>query len=282
MSTSEVMPTPKQLEQRVHSFIEEFSGGKISAQELQVNFTRIFDLTSDSLARSGKSGIVEFSTLGMMISMFGCGLANHDSISIGEMLISMIKQIPTGNTTNLPSNKIVKPNIAFVQNAPAKFTIGRQNQSSSINITELSKNIFVVHGHDMEPVHETIRLIEDAFDARCIVLKEQTSKGRLILEKFLEVANTCSYAVAVYSADDEVCNSGEKYMQARPNVIFEMGWFYGKLGKEKIAVLLKKGAKLNSDLHGLNYLEYDSSVREKFLDLSNELEDAGFKRKSKV
>ena len=65
------------------------------------------------------------------------------------------------------------------------------------------------------------------------------------------------------------------YNQARPNVIFELGWFYGRLGRDRVCILYRKGTSIPSDLGGIGRGEFTDSVEEKIIEIEAELEAAG-------
>ena len=46
--------------------------------------------------------------------------------------------------------------------------------------------------------------------------------------------------------------------QARQNVVFEAGYFIGRLGRENVAILVDKGIEIPSDLQGVVYTGTDS------------------------
>ena len=80
-----------------------------------------------------------------------------------------------------------------------------------------------------------------------------------------EHAKTCSFAIALFTADDKVVTgSGAEYLQPRPNVIYETGWFVGRLGKERVLILLQDGTEIYSDFDGVNRIQFRSDVDDKF------------------
>lgn len=72
--------------------------------------------------------------------------------------------------------------------------------------------------------------------------------------------------------DDAVEKENEKLWQARPNVIFEAGWFIGKLGRKRILMLLQNGTNIHSDYDGVSRIQFNNDIREKFLEIKRELE----------
>jgi predicted nucleotide-binding protein len=48
-------------------------------------------------------------------------------------------------------------------------------------------------------------------------------------------------------------------MRARQNVIFELGYFVGKLGRKKVCALYHQAVEIPSDYHGVVYTPLDST-----------------------
>ena len=122
---------------------------------------------------------------------------------------------------------------------------------------DLSK-VFVVHGHDSAPKAEVARFIEKlGFEP--IILHERPNKGRALITKFREEAAGVGFAVVLMTPDD--LGKAEKAVdlnpRARQNVIFELGFFIGKLGPERVAALVKGDIELPSDFDGVVYISLD-------------------------
>ena len=119
--------------------------------------------------------------------------------------------------------------------------------------------VFVVHGHDPRGWrHQVARLIERATPLKAIILHEQANAGRSILEKFEEHAQRAAFAVALFTGDDSGAPAGgEERPRARQNVVFELGFFFGLLGRARTAILIEDGVERPSDIHGLVYIPLD-------------------------
>jgi predicted nucleotide-binding protein len=116
----------------------------------------------------------------------------------------------------------------------------------------------VVHGHEHGLLHEVVRVLERATSREVIVLHEQANAGRTILEKFEAHAATASYAVVLLTGDDVGgAVGGPTAPRGRQNVIFELGFFFGRLGRDRVAVLLASGVEQPSDIAGLVYIPVD-------------------------
>jgi hypothetical protein len=137
--------------------------------------------------------------------------------------------------------------------------------------------IFVVHGHDHALLHHLVRVLERATSCDVTVLHEQANAGRTILEKFEAHAVAASYAVVLLTGDDVGGAAGTTPKpRGRQNVIFELGFFFGKLGRNRVAVLLPPGVEQPSDIAGLVYIAIDSGGAWKY-ELARELGTAGIK-----
>jgi predicted nucleotide-binding protein len=138
-----------------------------------------------------------------------------------------------------------------------------------------SRSVFIIHGHDEANKLALEKLLKEEWGLEPLVLSYQPGTGRTLIEKFEEEAGKAVYAFALLTPDDIVVNEGQKYVQAHPNVIFELGWFYGKLGRNHVCILMKRGTKIHSDLDGISRIEFDESVEDKVLKIRRELKSAG-------
>lgn len=138
-----------------------------------------------------------------------------------------------------------------------------------------SKEVFIIHGRDETNLLRLEKLLRDRWHLNPIVLKAEPEKGRTVIEKFEQEAKRASYAIALFTPDDQIKLSETEYMQARPNVIFELGWFYGQLERQRVCILFKVGTKIHSDLRGIITIEFKETVDETIVRLENELKAAG-------
>ena len=137
-------------------------------------------------------------------------------------------------------------------------------------------DVFIVHGHDNEAKQETARLIEQ-LKLKAIILHEQPNRGRTVVEKLQQESKTAGYAVILLTPDDlgTVKGNDELEARARQNVVLELGYFLGKLGREKMCILLKDSTTVPSNFNGIVYIPMDDAGRWKY-DLAKELTGAGF------
>lgn len=138
-----------------------------------------------------------------------------------------------------------------------------------------TKTVFIIHGHDEINLLRLKELLREKWHLDPLVLKSEADTGRTLIEKFEQEAQRAGFAIALLSPDDKIKDSKTQYSQPRPNVIFELGWFYGRLGREKVCILSKKGTTLHSDLNGIMRKDFKDSVEEIANELEIELKKAG-------
>lgn len=139
----------------------------------------------------------------------------------------------------------------------------------------IGKDVFVVHGRDSPAKTEVARLIERA-DLNAIILHEQPNQGRTIIEKFEDHGGASDFAIIVLTPDDVGgADSASLQPRARQNVIGEMFWFAGRLGRSRVCALKKGDIEMPSDFAGVGYTEMDDRGAWK-QELLKELQAAGY------
>lgn len=136
--------------------------------------------------------------------------------------------------------------------------------------------IFLVHGRDSGAKEMVARFLEK-MNLKPVILAEQINVGKTIIEKFEYHANV-GFAIVLMTPDDIASileEEGNLYFRARQNVIFELGFFVGKLGRQRVCALIKGDVEIPSDYSGVVYIELDPQEGWK-LKLIHELKFAGF------
>ena len=99
--------------------------------------------------------------------------------------------------------------------------------------------------------------------------QNQNNYGDTIIEKFERQSNEAMFAIALFTDDDQF--NEEK--RARQNVIFEYGYFIGKLGRKKTFYLKKGDITIPSDIQGIAHSSYDEDWKRQ---LFGTLKTSGF------
>ncbi|BEH58735.1 TIR domain-containing protein [Burkholderia pseudomallei] len=138
----------------------------------------------------------------------------------------------------------------------ARHESAAPSESSVVAPSVLSRRVFVVHGHDGE-ARETVARFLAKLGFEPVILHEQANQGRTIIEKF-EAHGDVGFAVVLLTPDDEGrAKGGELQSRARQNVVLELGYFIGKLGRGKVCALKRGELELPSDYLGVVWEKMD-------------------------
>ena len=138
---------------------------------------------------------------------------------------------------------------------------------------------FIVHGHDESAKYQLKNYLQNILGFQePIILHEQPSLGRTIIEKFENESFDVDVVFVLLTPDDKVVDhlaSNSEKRRARQNVIFELGYFLGKIGRKKGRVLLlyKEEIELPSDIQGLVYIDITNGIEAAGEQLRRELSD---------
>jgi predicted nucleotide-binding protein len=135
-------------------------------------------------------------------------------------------------------------------------------------------SIFIVHGHSRK--EEVDVFLRNVTGARPTILSDKAAKGRTIIEKFEQEADGSGFAVVLLTGDDLGRSKADPEEQltprARQNVVLELGYFIGKLGRDRVAALYDDGVELPSDYKGVEFISFANDWKTKLI---RELNAAG-------
>lgn len=139
----------------------------------------------------------------------------------------------------------------------------------------VTNKVFIVHGHDEAVKVKVARFVEH-LKLEAIILPEQVNRGRTIIEKFEANSSDVNFAIVLLTADDEgkAKTEASYRKRARQNVIFEMGYFVGKLSRSNVFMLLDEGVEKPSDMDGIVYTSLKDDWKTM---LFKELQACGYK-----
>lgn len=138
---------------------------------------------------------------------------------------------------------------------------------------DLSRRVFIVHGHD-DGARETVARFLERIGLEAIILHEQANQGRTVIEKVVAHGDV-GFAVVLLTPDDEGCvKGGTPEPRPRQNVLLELGYFIGRLGRDKVCALKRGELEIPSDFAGVVWEKMDDNDGWKRV-LARELEAAG-------
>lgn len=117
--------------------------------------------------------------------------------------------------------------------------------------------VFMVHGHDTT-TRDRVKSILEGLDLDPLILNKSAREGKTLIELFEKHAAETVFAIILLTDDDVGYLKGkaqQKKPRARQNVIFEMGFFYGQLGRSKVLHLYKPGVEKPTDIDGIAYVK---------------------------
>ncbi len=161
--------------------------------------------------------------------------------------------------------------------------IGNDEEKTAPSTASLGKEVFIVHGHD-EKLKQQVEIFLKERGLTPIVLHRQPDEGRTVIEKF-EKHSKVGYAIILLTPDDIGYSSAEGIKEenerkinfrARQNVIFEFGYFVGKLGRGRVCCIFKEGVDLPTDVSGMIYKSVKDNVEEVGLSIMKDLKAVGY------
>lgn len=242
-------------------------------------------------AEPDKMEVIEYWTL--LYGLFGGWMGGYTKYCEAEIIgyegrtrqyVAMLREtvgslreavdiLPPGSPDDLVQVGFLCSNLADQLEARAEAF---EKQSVTKRYVEPSgEKVFIIHGHDEARWRELRDLLEDEFNLEVIVLKEEPGSSRTIIEKFEDYAMVSFFAFAILTPDDFILKGKIKYLQARPNVLFEMGWFFGRYGASHLCILKNAGTELPSDLGGISTIDFRENITEQSLAIRNELRQVG-------
>jgi predicted nucleotide-binding protein len=120
------------------------------------------------------------------------------------------------------------------------------------NTERVGTNVFIGHGRSplwrelKEFVQERLRLPADEFNRVPVA-------GFTNIARLSEMLDAAAIAFVIMTAEDE---THEGKMQARMNVIHEVGLFQGRLGFERAIIMLEEGCEDFSNVQGLGQIRF--------------------------
>jgi predicted nucleotide-binding protein len=133
--------------------------------------------------------------------------------------------------------------------------------------------VFVAHGHGGGE-HAVAGFLRK-LGLEAVILHERANEGRTIIEKF-EARSDVGFAVVLITPDDVGgLKDGPQRPRARQNVILELGYFVGRLGRKKVCPLIEGDVELPSDVLGVVWVTLDAHEGW-HMKLAKELRAAGF------
>ena len=127
-----------------------------------------------------------------------------------------------------------------------------------------NRKVFVVYGHDQN-CRDQLEAMLRRWDLEPLILDQLPTEGQTVIEKLEMAISQADYGVVLATPDDEDFRAGhsdEKAFRARQNVVLELGMMLAKLGRKRVAILLKTQENMErpSDIQGLIYIPFKDDI----------------------
>lgn len=159
-------------------------------------------------------------------------------------------------------------------------SIPEVNQKPNVTIMDTTSktSIFIVHGRD-KARYELKDLLKE-WGLNPIILDDQPNIGEpTLIEKLEKYSSEVQCAIILLTPDDEgrLKDTEELKSRSRQNVVFELGYFFGKSGRGKVICLHKGDIELPSDISGIVYIPFKDNLKDEvYRKLRTELKAMGF------
>lgn len=215
-----------------------------------------------------------------LIQNKGCSITVHKKIPHGQQL-----KLDNGATiTCFDNGKIQVQGKANIK-SEMESAIGLSNLETDIKIDKpkgrnKTNEVFVVYGHEKD-ARDQLEAMLRRWGLEPLILDQLPSEGQTVIEKLENYTQRAQFGIVLATPDDEGYrknHSDEKAFRVRQNVVLEMGMLLSKLGRDRVAILLKTQIEMErpSDIQGLIYISFKDNVSEAGLTLAKEMVTKGY------
>lgn len=264
---------------------ERLESGRMLMQRQVTNEDQLEDLKKEY----GKWNIFNVELLKQLFSTEQ--LANeYNSTTIGPMVVGMYHVESLGekigkfrdslDTRLHRLDTIIDRSVLFAAPSGNAQAVNSQSENARYD----TKKVFIVHGRD-DAAKANLEAFVREVGLEPIVLHRQADEGQTVIEKF-EKHSKVGYAFILLTPDEVAYLASESSKpeaernterRARPNVIFEWGYFVGRLGRSRVCCISTGQVVVPSDMSGLVTKRYQSSVDEVAYSIIKDLRAAGYK-----
>jgi predicted nucleotide-binding protein len=159
------------------------------------------------------------------------------------------------------------------------WSLKAQREAALLSLGGLAgcTTVFLVHGRN-HGQRETVARFLEKLGLKVILLDEHAGVGLTIVENLERAAGDAGFAIVLLTGDDvgglKGTKTEEQCVRARQNVILELGYFLGRLGRERVCALYEVGVEIPTDFLGVRYVKLEEEAWK--LPLARELKKAGF------
>ncbi|NEQ47819.1 MAG: hypothetical protein F6K00_31545 [Leptolyngbya sp. SIOISBB] len=141
-------------------------------------------------------------------------------------------------------------------------------QSDDISSTDKPQSVFIGHGHS--PLWAIVEHhLRETHALNCEIWENQSRTSQHVVNILNQMLNVATFAVIIATADDE---TKEGLPRARQNVLHEIGLFQGRLGFNRVVLMMQENIEEFSNMAGLQVIRFsDNHIEQGFYELDSVL-----------
>lgn len=153
----------------------------------------------------------------------------------------------------------------------AKIASDRLRERSKFHVPPNAKPVlFIGSSNESWPIVECFKelLKSDEVEVADWRAKNVFLPSQHAMESLLNTVNRSDFALFVFGPDDKTESRSVSYDAVRDNVVFEMGLFIGRLGRERVYMTKQRGMdlKIPSDLFGIEPIQFERNIKNALMD----------------
>jgi len=255
----------------VKAYIEENAGEpdleavRRAAQAAAETFERGKSEIASILSSENESGTDTF------LAKLGEDLAASEALSAAEIAqiwspkgqVMTRDTIAVGQGNHVPPHSVVRADVASINQAfnvcRAAAEVARKAAShlerkarGKMRDSRVGTNVFIGHGRS-DAWRELKDFVQDRLHLPWDEFNRVPVAGITNIARLSEMLDSAAVALVLMTAEDE---TSQGKMQARMNVIHEVGLFQGRIGFTKAIVLLEEGCEEFTNIQGLGQIRF--------------------------
>ena len=150
--------------------------------------------------------------------------------------------------------------------------VNRHRPQQAIGRSGQGSDVFIGHGRS-QLWNVVARHLVDDYSIQAQTFERNAMSGQQVIPTIEKMLDASGFAIIVATMEDEA----EDGMRARQNVVHEIGLFQGRLGFDRVAILVQEGLKDFSNIDGLQVVYFKGEdIDQTFYKLGKQLKQFGY------
>jgi predicted nucleotide-binding protein len=269
-----IITIPPASRERLETWVQVIEDGRLSVEDWQQMREDVEDLSSH-ISENVERDPDDYGSI---------VIAHQSLVSYPDAITSIMSEIEIRETTNLGKTleafgkrqqrrraraaelKAVRGTVVAVMPAEVANAVNAEPSTRDTPV------VFIGHGHS--PLWRELKdYIEDDLQLDTKYFEQDSRVGMHMAEVLSGFLDQATCAIVVLTADDEQADGRER---ARQNVVHEVGYFQGKLGFKRVAMVIQDGVERFSNVDGIVPVRFPArQIKQAFPELQRWLKREG-------